>query len=248
MAYREILLFPHDTPRYKGSNWAETVMGEIVRPAVERYRSSVEWYWMTRYGGPAFAGNAARYQAPSNIRGGLQTPEYLQIRLKERRRWPFRSRLEKALLAQAKQRECFAGSGPNNPLKELALKRFIDPEGDTASTREHRAELIARFLCTAAELYLDMLVPDWVGGWCEEWNGDTNQNPDGSAIQSVLHMFCNGTDVEIPVRVLSINGQVAAVAHPYYEQERFNAVVRAAQTNNPGVTMNAVSRAFTMRG
>lgn len=177
-----------------GDNWVEQVLGEVVRPVYERFKTKIDWLWITRYSGPY-----DRNQAPWH---GANLPE--RYRSKGHYRYVlFRmntfsqgdDEVHKQAIELSQQAGCYIEQGwtDYDMKRDLGSNRFnrVDA-GDEG--RAGRAEMIARLIDATVKVMLDMLVVDDTGRWTLE-PSIHEQNPNGSVFESIHHLFCNTTNV-----------------------------------------------------
>jgi hypothetical protein len=89
-----------------------------------------------------------------------------------------------------------------DPVADTGSNRFLGTENRQPGRAQQRAHLLISFYCNVSRLVMDALVgPDDAGRFRLETNDDRLQNPRGSTFQSILHLFCNITNVPTDVLV-----------------------------------------------
>ncbi len=192
--------------------WAETLLGRVLRPLVQRYAASLEWFWFSRYGalsddledcdlgaipvefkrprpdGNGFVHRSLRFRYA--IIGGLQSE--------------FESHARELIelggyrISDFRTYDFVADTGSD---------RFLGIEHRQPGRAEQRARLVTRFYLASSQLVLDALAgPDECGRFRMEENDDLLQNPRGSSFQSLHHLFCNITGVPTDVYVYQKTG------------------------------------------
>lgn len=182
-----------------GMNWVEQILGAVVRPLQQRYTSDIRWLWATRYVGSYDA------KAPP---GGYALPQeyhsdghyrFLLFRMSLTDAWRREAREEGLKLAA--QAGCFTnptGWTEYDVVMNLGSVRFVTRAAAT-SVRVERARLIAAFVDATVRLVLAALEQDADGKWTSELTGFIGENPHGSFLESVHHIFCNLTGVPTAV-------------------------------------------------
>jgi hypothetical protein len=97
-------------------------------------------------------------------------------------------------------------AGGTTLCKTTGGDRFIFAEANTTE-RINRAQKVAYFMDATVRLMLDMLVQTESGIWRFEHNTH-EQNPYGSAFESLHHLFCNATNVPTIVSIDLRNNQI----------------------------------------
>src|SRR5262249_35451927 len=84
-------------------------------------------------------------------------------------------------------------------VEDLGASRFL-ARGRQGGTQASRALLVLSYLHSVAGLLIAQHVPGEGGYWRLEENND-GQNPNGSAFESLHHLFCLMTDVPVSILV-----------------------------------------------
>jgi hypothetical protein len=189
-------------------NWAETLIGRVFSPLTREFADSLDWFWFSRYGGPAddsgdcdVSSIPEEYKLPLDPAGG---PVHRSMRFRfnvpdHDKASAFESRATQLIdkggyrISDFRDYEFVVDTGSN---------RFLGVENRLSGRSEDRARLATDFYWVASRLVIDALVgPDDDGRFRLETNDDRANNPRGSTFQSLLHMFCNITNVPTDVYV-----------------------------------------------
>jgi hypothetical protein len=197
--YRQTRIFTPQTAPFDSEFWAETVLGNIIEPAVTD-ADGLDWFWFSRYKCPPGVDSGdcditkipPNFQRPDGNFHSLRFRYSIQIDHQE----AFESKIQNLLNA----RSCHISDFRNYDfLDDLGGERHTGGER-TPERQQRRADLVAQFYNATADLVMDALVgPDEEGRFSIEKN-DNSQNPLGSSFESLHHLFCNITNV--PLRVL----------------------------------------------
>jgi hypothetical protein len=95
-----------------------------------------------------------------------------------------------------------SGFLPYDSVADTGSNRVLGVENRRPGRAEQRDQLVSGFYCASSKLIIDALTgPDENGRFRMERNDDLGQNPRGSTFQSLLHLFCNMTNVPTDVLV-----------------------------------------------
>jgi hypothetical protein len=189
-------------------DWAETLIGRVFRPLTTEFADPLDWFWFSRYGGPAddsgdcdvsrISEDYKRPPAP----GGTPFHRSMRFRFKISDRdtaTAFESRAEELIrgggyrISDFRDYE-FVGDTGNN--------RFLGVENRGAGRAEQRAQAVTSFYHVVSILVMDALVgPGQAGRFRMETNDELRENPRGSTFQSLLHLFCNITNAPTDVHI-----------------------------------------------
>jgi hypothetical protein len=195
----------------RGRNWVEQILGEVVKPIVDAFRSDIQWVWVTRYSG--------RYDTSALPLGAHLSPDFIFngyyrfVVIRIMAHAAVVANIQAQVIEKATRAGCYIhpdGWITYDFVKDLGSDRFIRPDAASVE-RERRADLVARFVYATLQLMLDSLVTDQHGSWMIENNADEAQNPRGSYFQSVHHLYCNVTNVPTDALVVRRNGQIRHV-------------------------------------
>ena len=196
------IFLPFDVP-YDNDNWAETLIGRIIRPLVQEF-PVLEWFWFSRYAEDAQgSGGGCNLAAipPTFAKNGIYRSVRFRYSIPDQTVVVFEQRCLELIGAAG----CRISDFPNyDHLDDLASQRFVG--GDyTPERREQRAIRMAEFLCATSRFIIDALEgPDADGRFAYEINNDVTQNPNRNTFESVHHLFCNMTNVPTDVLVADL--------------------------------------------
>jgi hypothetical protein len=194
--YSYILEFPSTPPFDREEYRWPSFIAEFVAPLVRRRDPNHFLYWCSYYG------------ATANFR--IYTDQYEDVR----------GSLEAALI-DLKLRD--TGAEKDETLvNDLAKSRFIGP--DTKSNPQHRAELILQSLHSVCNLLIDSVVPVAGRYWQFEANGDTDQNPIGNHLFSVMHLYHNITRSQARIAVYKSQEKIDLLSYYYFHYAKVKAL------------------------
>lgn len=184
---------PPDEPF--GRNWVEQILGEVVKPIIQKYGEHVPWVWGTRYSNTYKEDDPPRgYPLPDAFHADGR---YRFIVLRLHAPPEIRADLHSESIEMAQSAGCFTepdGWVPYDPVHDLGGDRFIRNDASLEDRRQ-RARLVASFVDATIRLMLDSLTYDEAGKWNLEPNMLPKENRKGSFFESVHHLFCNATGV-----------------------------------------------------
>ncbi|SDI13992.1 hypothetical protein [Propionivibrio dicarboxylicus] len=211
MAIRQTRIFvPGTEPE---EDWAETLLGRVLRPLTEDFAGVLEWFWFSRYGSPIDESGdcdidviAEDFKRPKQEgRAAIHRSLRFRYALADADRAAFEQRAHRLI---ARHGYAVSDFRDYDVVLDTAGDRFLGVENRQASRRERRAQRVTQFYMATSRLVLDALVgPDENGRFRCERNDDLAQNPTGSSFQSLHHVFCNITKVPTEVYVFSKEGQ-----------------------------------------
>jgi hypothetical protein len=191
------------------SDWAETLVGRVFRPLTEEFENSLEWFWFSRYGSEASeSGDCDISLIPDDYKRPLQ-PEGGGFHRSMRFRFNVADQSGCAVFEQRALSLISEGGYRVSDFRaydfvsDTGNNRFLGVENRQPGRAQQRAALTTKFYWVTSKLVIDALVgPDDSGRFRLETNDDAGNNPRGSTFQSLLHLFCNITNVPTDVRVL----------------------------------------------
>lgn len=189
-------------PVHWRENWVEQILGEVIAPVWEVRRGSLDWVWVTRYVEPLESTLLAT-TPPDETRG---IPDDFVDSQRLTRRVIFRAAgdnaavVRKGLLGLSEKTGCHVRITLWDIVEDLGSDRFIQSNA-TIEQRMQRADLVGRFVDAGCQLMFDAVTLDHNSQWTLERNTH-QQNPTGSFFFSVHHLFCNLTNLQIPVQVM----------------------------------------------
>lgn len=188
-------------------DWAETIIGRVFRPLITEFRESLQWFWFSRYGAPADdSGDCNIAQIPANYKQPLQPggdgfhrSMRFRFSIDDERQEAFEQRGQELINAGG---YCISDFRPYDYVADTGNHRFLGTENRHAGRSEQRAVLVTHFFSDISRLVIDALVgPNDQNRYQLESNDDQLQNQRGSTFQSLLHLFCNITNVPTDVHV-----------------------------------------------
>jgi hypothetical protein len=189
-------------------NWAETVIGRVFFPLTSEFAGALIWFWFSRYGESADnSGDCDISLIPDEFKQPLDSsngPFHRSLRLRFNIGDPFR-----CTAFEQRATELIGACGYRisdfrdyDHIADTGSNRFLGVENRQPGHAEQRANLTTSFYCSISKLVIDALVGlDELRRFRMETNDDSIQNPRGSTFQSLLHLFCNITNVPTDVLV-----------------------------------------------
>jgi hypothetical protein len=221
MAILQTRVFVNHT---ESGDWAETLVGKLVRPIVVQYHDSLEWFWFSRYvcvlGMPGEdTGDCDLDVIPEPFKGvlpGLNRPGHRSLRFRfeigDGAQQAFEVRLRELLTANG---YAISDVRHYDEVGDTGGERFLGAENRSPDRLERRARLVTHVFYTACQLLIDMLVgPDANGRYRTERNTLHRENPNGSCFESVHHVFCNVA--QVPLSVLVNEGEEPQILGTYW--------------------------------
>jgi hypothetical protein len=204
MAVRQTRVFVRS--QEPADDWWTTLAAKVFRPLTSEFAASLRWFWFSRYGASTndeedcdITKIPADYKHPAEP-GGAPFHRSMRFRfdIADDQQQKFKQRLEDLVLqggyAISDVRDyprCLEDTGGN---------RFLGIENRQPGRPEQRSKLVLGFYHITSQFVLDALVgPDGNGRFKLETNDDKANNPRGSTFQSLLHLFCNITEVPTDV-------------------------------------------------
>lgn len=210
MSVRQTRIFvPAGEPE---TDWAETLVGRVLRPLTAEFAEPLDWFWFSRYGAPAddsgdcdIAKIPVRYKQPLEA-GADDRHRSLRFRfaIADDRLAAFEQRARQLIAAHD---YCISDFRPYDCVGDTGSHRFLGVENRQPNRAAQRARLVTQFYLATCRLLIDALVgPDEGGRYRLETNDDAYANPRGSSFQSIHHLFCNITSVPTDVYVFQKTG------------------------------------------
>jgi hypothetical protein len=193
-------------------DWVETLIGRVFRPLITEFGESLHWFWFSRYGAPADdSGDCAIAQIPANYKQPLQPggdgfhrSMRFRFSIADDRQEAFEQRGQELINAGG---YCISDFRPYDHVVDTGNDRILGTENRHTGRPEKRAVLVTHFFAAISRLVVDALVgPNDQDRYQLESNDDKLQNPRRSTFQSLLHLFCNITDVPTDVHVFHKTG------------------------------------------
>lgn len=205
MAVRQTRVFVRSDEPY--NDWAETLIGRVFRPLTNEFGNVLTWFWFSRYGAPASdSGDCNIAVIPKEYKQPLQ-PDGEPFHRSMRFRFNIQDNLQAEFERRASElieqgRYCISDFRDYDYVGDTGNNRFLGVENRQPGRAEQRALLATNFYWVSSQLVIDALVgPDENDRYKIESNDDLVQNPRGSTFQSLLHLFCNITNVPTDVYV-----------------------------------------------
>ena len=201
----------------EASDWAETLLGKVRKPLTAEHYDPLDWFWFSRYvcaiGMPGDDIGDCNFEViPEAFKGvlpGTNQRGHRSLRFRfdisDGQRDTFEERLHQTLTEQG---YAISDIRPYEEAADTGGPRFLGAENRLPPRTELRARFVTHIYYATSQLLLDMLVgPDPNGRYRMEQNELREQNPNGSALESVHHVFCNMTSVPLSVLFLQQGGQ-----------------------------------------
>ena len=210
MGIRQTRIFA--SSREPDSDWAETLVGRVIRQLVSEYADRLEWFWFSRYGSPVDDSDDCDIaRIPSEYKQPLAAGERA-VHRSVRFRYAIDDAGQEAFERRAlqligEQGYRVSDFRPYDFVGDTGGRRLLGVENRQPGRAQRRAELVTRFYMATCRLMLDALIgPDENGRYRSETNDDLDQNPRGSSFQSLHHLYCNITGVPTDVYVFQKKG------------------------------------------
>jgi hypothetical protein len=197
-------------------DWAETLIGRVVRALVAEFTDQVRWFWFSRYicligaqgedrGDCDFDAIPNDFKQPFN--GGNQ-PGHRSLRfryeIEDGQQTAFETRLQQLVNQNSYVISDFLDY---DQVGDTGGHRFLGVENRQAGRDLQRARLVTHLYQVISQLVIDALVgPDQANRYRIERNDLVEQNPNNSTFESLHHMFCNITQVPVSI-LLNAEGQ-----------------------------------------
>ena len=205
MAVRQTRVFVRsDEPQ---GDWAETLIGRVFRPLTKEFADALGWFWFSRYADHADdSGDCDVSLIPDDYKrpldpGGIPFHRSMRFRFKVTDGpWEAFEQRAAELIDEGGYR--VSDFRDYDFVRDTGSNRFLGVENRQPGRAEQRGILATTFYWITSKLVIDALVgPDAQGRFRMERNDDLAQNPRGSTFQSLLHLYCNITNVPTDVYV-----------------------------------------------
>ncbi len=205
---RQTRIFVPNASPYDGNDWYEQVLGEIVRPLLQKYEQELNWLWFTRYVLELGGGDDKDCDISKLTSDYLVNNVHRSVRLRVSIHDNYQNIVETNGQSLIQKAKCFISDWrPYDIINDLGGHRFIEDQSNKV-IRERRAEKVVLFLYYNSRLILDCLKQPVQGAkWQFEYNTN-GENPHHSMFESVHHLFCNMTAVPLATRVYQDNSQL----------------------------------------
>lgn len=211
-------------PTESTDDWAETLIGRVLRKVSEEFERDLKSFWFSRYAcagsGEEDRGDCDFQKIPDEYKSVVDK-ENSQIRMHRSLRFRFEIENRSQFAFEERLRDLIAEHGyaisdirDFDQVKGLGGDRFLATENLNPGHDLRRANLVKLFLQAVSQLVVDGLVgPDHAGRYRMESNNH-NENPLSSTFESIHHMFCNISGV--PISVLLKDSEVNQVIGTYW--------------------------------
>jgi hypothetical protein len=201
---RQVRIFAPNRAPYANEFWGETILGQIIKPAVADC-PDLAWFWFSRYYCTAKqdGGDCDISKVPQDYT--VPGAAYRSVKFRYSVTEDALEEFERACAALIQKSGCFATDFRDyDYLGDLGAPRFLGGEW-TPQRRRVRADLVAAQFCATCRLVLDTLAgPAADGKFTVEKDLVSKENPvANSPLESIHHIFCNSTAV--PLVVLTSN-------------------------------------------
>lgn len=193
--FTEAFLFPPAANPYIGTDWAEGVLGELIRPVLNSCsQGKPAYYWFNRYTFQTIDGDAQKAGVDETFRtdaaGNKQQIRQLKFFFSTD------PAFEAAVKAEATKLGIRCDFRPSTFHSELIGNRFV---GDNSQESPNtRADLVAALLRASADVVLSMLIKS-NGNWKLEASSH-HDNCGRSPLVSAMHMACNAAGFSAPLQ------------------------------------------------
>jgi hypothetical protein len=188
-------------------DWAETLIGRVIRPLTNEFKNRLVWFWFSRYETSHrdlepcdFDAIPVEYARPfyRSLRFRLNVPDEFQQGFTQTAERLFN-----------RHRYWISSFREYRAVEDTGRDRFLGVENRLPGRAEQRSLLINNLYFAISQLVIDALVgPDEQDRYRLEHN-DAPENPRGSTFQSILHLFCNITNVPTEVKIFVKDGEVS---------------------------------------
>lgn len=200
MKIRQTRIFAPFNESFK-DNWAENIMGRIIKPVVEKH--ALNWFWFSRYDGAISGTDNAEDCNVAEIRNWYKT-EYLTENTRSLRfRYSASDKeiaiFEKELETRIKKNGCKSEFREYLMVEDLGSNRHVGGDRSEAR-RQNRAKLLTELYYSISKLTLDNL-EDSEGA--NNFTIEINDTAIGNSSFSVSHhLFYNIAKLPLPVKLI----------------------------------------------
>ena len=195
-----------------GDNWAENILGRIVRPGIRTYRKP-KWFWFSRYTGGLQPGDERENCVVDEVKAWYDSMGVVNDTRSLRFRFEISASGFKSFINQLerliKDNGCFITDFREFKfITDLGSDRHIG--GNRSQYRRtNRAKILTAFYYSTSLLILDNLVeqPPKSRNFIMEHNDAVDINGTTSSFTVPHHLFCNMTDLPTNVFLNMVNNQ-----------------------------------------
>ncbi len=198
-------------------DWAETLIGRVLKPLTREYCSQLEWFWFSRYVCQIGMAGEDKGDCDFDSIPQIFKGHFPQTSIAGHRSLRFRFQLDDEVKDQFEQRlrellatfdYAISDVRSYDEVADTGSERFLGAENALSNRAPVRARLVTQIYHTTSQLLLDTLVgPDADGRYRVENNELRNQNPNGCTFESVHHVFCNISSVPTSILFRNQAGQ-----------------------------------------
>ncbi len=223
MAIRQTRMFVHQA---ETADWAETLIGRVVRPLVAEFPEPLRWFWFSRYicligTQEEDLGDCDFNAIPNDFKQafpGENQPGHRSLRFRfeveDAHQAAFEARLQQLV---AQHGYAISDVRDYDQIGDTGGSRFLGVENRQPGRDGQRARLVTHLCQVISQLVMDALVgPDPANRFRIEYNDLQQQNPNGSTFESLHHLFCNIT--QVPVSILLSTGDQAQLLGTFWGQ------------------------------
>jgi hypothetical protein len=174
----------------------------VIKSIQAEFSEHLRWMWVTRYG------ESLESVLPVTTTDDSPEKEIPQEFIADgfTRRIIFRTAcdettmgtVQRRLLELTQENSLHTRITPYDLVQDLGSDRFAAPYSD-ANARARRAELVMLFVDATVRLMLDALIVE-NGQWTlQKW--EHRENRTGSFFDSIHHLFCNLTNLSLPIQL-----------------------------------------------
>jgi hypothetical protein len=209
MAIRQTRIFVNSAENR--DDWAETLMGRVIRPVVSDFTKSIHWFWFSRYDMEVNRpgeerGDCDFERIPDAFKRAVAPggPRHRSLRfrfeIEDSAQQAFEDRLRELIEGNG---YAISGTLPYSEEGDLGSNRHLGNENRQPERRSPRARFVTHVYQSICELALDALVESepTTHRFRFERN-DHENNPHRSTFETIHHMLCNITSVPVAVWLL----------------------------------------------
>jgi hypothetical protein len=203
MAIRQTRIF---VPPTEPAEWAETLIGRVIRPIAREFPNDLLWFWFSRSvcligmagedrGDCDFDSlpDAYKLAFPAAIQAGHRSLR-LRFEIADAQQVAFENRLRELLV---QHRYAITDIRDYDPVAHTGGDRFLGIENRQPGRDARRAALVTLLCHAVSQVVIDGLVgPDASGRYRIETNNH-HQNPNGSPFEPLHELFVNITQVPL---------------------------------------------------
>lgn len=192
----QVRIFAPHRGLYSHERWAETLIGRIIAPATQEFRTSLDWYWFTRYlsGREESSGDCDIDSIPAEFEDQRQHV-FQSVRFRyavaDCAREAFENRCRTLIEAEG----CaISGFLPYSIVGDLGNDDHLE-EPRTEERRERRSQLVLANYWSVAKLIIDALAgPEGDGRFRLPFRQDLDLQRK-TPFHKIHHIFCNATGI-----------------------------------------------------